>query len=143
MTEIDIITTDEIEEVIVTGAIADLIAKIAISEAIMRISIVPEIWIGTDGEMEAREIGMSLKAVGGLTNHYVSLVPLLQAIHHSMAKDSTRQDQSHLLEAYLKGQKGFLDLMRLFLLRQLKPVHFHMQGFEQVHLLLCQRLELW
>ena len=31
----------------------------------------------------------------------------------------------------------------LVLLRQLKPVHFHMQVFEQVHLLLCQRLELW
>ena len=31
----------------------------------------------------------------------------------------------------------------LVLLRQLKPVHFYMQVFEQVHLLLCQRLELW
>ena len=31
----------------------------------------------------------------------------------------------------------------LVLLCQLKPVHFYMQVFEQVHLLLCQRLELW
>ena len=101
MTEIDINTNDEIQEVIETVATADLIAKIVMSEAIANILIIAESWIGTDGEMEAREIGMSLKAVEGLVNHYVSLVLNSLAVQPSMATDTTFQDQNQLLKAYL------------------------------------------
>ena len=101
VTEIDINTNDEIQEVIETVATADLIAKIVMSEAITKILIIAESWIGTDGEMEAREIGMSLKAVEGLVNHYVSLVLNSLAVQPSMATDTTFQDQNQLLKAYL------------------------------------------